>query len=312
MKFIKNIFLIIIAFFIAVNIQNYSLSNTLKFVQLSDIHYTTKKDDTTFKALGHSKELLEDAIAQINSIPNLDMIMITGDLTDSPTIEAVEEVMPYVNGFYRPWYMAFGNHDISISGKLTKKKYLEILRENNSGFTFEKSYYSFSPKKHFRVIVLDAIIDDRVTGNGVISAEEMEWLDNEIANSKDEVIMLFMHHPVKEPFKSPGHRLNNAQELTNMLLKHKKPIAIFTGHYHAAKIYEENNILYVCSPSLVTYPNAFRLITVKDNKNEIIYDIKFMETGREDIQNKAKLKLFAATTYAGEESDKNNVYTLKK
>ena len=312
MKLIKNIILIVIAFFIAINIQNYSLSNTLKFVQLSDIHYTTKKEDTTFKALSHSKELLEDAISQINSIPNLDMIIITGDLTDSPSVDAVEEVMPYVKQFHTPWYQAFGNHDIAISGKLTKTKYLELLRDNNNDFTFENSYYSFSPKKHFRVIVLDAIIDDRVTGNGFIPEEEMQWLDNELSASKDEVIMIFMHHPIKEPFKSPGHRLNNAQELTNLILKHNKPVAFFTGHYHASKIYQENNILYVCSPSLVTYPNAFRLITVKDNKNEIVYELKFMETGRKDIQNKAKLKLFAATTYAGDEEDKNAIYTLKK
>ena len=312
MKFLKNTILVIIAFIIALNVQNYSLSSTLKFVQLSDIHYTTQKDDTTFKALGHSKELLEDAVSQINMIPNLDMIMITGDLTDSPTTEAVEEVLPYVNSLQKPWYLSFGNHDISISGKLTKKKYIEILNKNNENFNFDKSYYSFSPKKHFKIIVLDAIIDDRVTGNGIIPEDEMKWLDEEIANTTDDVIMLFMHHPVKEPFKSSGHRLKNAQELTEMLLKHRKPIAIFTGHYHASKIYQENNILYVCSPALVTYPNAFRLINVKNNKNEIIYELKFMETGRKDVQQKAKLKLFASQTYAGDEDDKNATYKLSK
>ena len=116
--------------------------------------------------------------------------------------------------------MAFGNHDISISGKLTKEKYLEILRENNQNFTFEKSYYSFSPKRGFKMIVLDPIIDTKITGNGIIPDEEMAWLDEELKNSGNDAVMIFLHNPVKEPFKSSGHRLINAQELINLIKKY--------------------------------------------------------------------------------------------
>ena len=243
---------------------------------------------------------------------NLDLIMITGDLTDSPTVEAVEEVLPHIKTINSPWYMAFGNHDISISGWLTKKRYIEILNQNNPNFNFDNSYYTFIPKKGFKFIVLDPIIDTKVTGNGIIPDEQMQWLDNEIEQSNNDAIMIFMHTPVKEPFKSPGHRLLNADELVKLIKKHNKPIAIFTGHYHASKISSEDNILYVCSPALVTYPNAFRLINVKNGKDTITYELTFIETTKKEIQNKAKLKLFAAQTYAGTDQDKNAIYTLKK
>ena len=91
MKVIKNLFLVLLAFFIALTIQNYSHSNTLKFAQMSDVHYTTKREDTTFKMLSKSKDLLEDAILQINTTPNVDLVMITGDLVDLPRIDDLNE-----------------------------------------------------------------------------------------------------------------------------------------------------------------------------------------------------------------------------
>ena len=90
--------------------------------------------------------------------------------------------------------------------------------------------------------------------------------------------------PVKEPFKSSGHRLLNVQELVNLVAKHQKPVAFFTGHYHAAKVFQEGNILYVCAPSLVTYPNAFRIIKVTNCRDKITYELEFHETTRKDIQ----------------------------
>ena len=311
MKFIKNLILFIIAFIIAINIQNYSHSNTLKFAQISDIHYTTKKKDTTFKSLSKSKELLEDAIFQINTTPNIDFVMITGDLVDVPRIENVENVLPIVNTLTSPWYLSFGNHDIAISGKLTKEKFVEILQEKNKNFIFDKGYYSFIPKKGFKIIVLDPIIDNKITGNGNIPQEQSDWLDKEISTSKEEVILIFMHTPIIEPYKSAGHRLKNADKIKEILEKHKKTIAVFSGHYHASKIEKENNILYVSSPALSTYPNAFRIIEIKNENNEAIFDFKFIETTKKDVQTKSKLKIFASQTYAGEEKDKNGIYTLK-
>lgn len=311
MKFIKNLIIFIIAFFIAINIQNYSHSNTLKFVQLSDVHYTTKKKDTTFKALSKSKELLEDAIFQINTTPNIDFVMITGDLVDVPKVENFENVLPIINTLTSPWYLAFGNHDIAISGKLTKEKLIEILNKNNKNFNFNKGYYSFLPKKGFKIIVLDPIIDTKITGNGNIPREQLNWLDKELLTSKDGIILIFMHNPILEPYKSPSHRLKNANELKELLEKHDKTIAVFSGHYHASKIEKENNILYVSSPSLVSFPNAFRVIEIKNTGDEAIFDFKFVETTKKEIQTKGKLKIFASQTYAGEEKDKNSIYTLK-
>ena len=70
---------ILLASDIALNIQNYSLSNTLKFVQLSDIHYSVDREDTSYKLLSHTRELLDDAVKQINEQKNLKFVVVTGD-----------------------------------------------------------------------------------------------------------------------------------------------------------------------------------------------------------------------------------------
>ena len=50
----------------------------------------------------------------------------------------------------------------------------------------------------------------------------------------------------------------------------KNPIGVFQGHYHAAKITQHDNVLYVNSPALVSYPNAFRVVSVTNHKDKVV------------------------------------------
>ena len=121
-----------------------------------------------------------------------------------------------------------------------------------------------------------------------------------------------MHNPLQEPFPSFHHRILNAQELQAVLDKYDMPIAIFTGHYHATKIYKNGNILHVSTPSLVTYPNAFRIITINNLADRVIFTFEFKETRLKEIQKKAKMLTFSASTLKGEESDQNTVVIMQK
>ena len=89
-------------------------------------------------------------------------------------------------------------------------------------------------------------------------------------------------------------------------------MAIFSGHYHATKIYKEGNILHVSTPSLATYPNAFRIVTVNNLKNKVVFTFDFRETNLKEVQKKAKMLTFSSSTLAGEESDQNTIVVLDK
>lgn len=293
-------------------LQSWCKTESLKFAQLSDVHFYTGENNTTFKMIGRSGELLDDAIEQINETPNVAFTMFTGDLIDKSFEKELSAFLPHTKKLNTKWYFAFGNHDTMIGGYLTPQVYINMVKKYNPNFTFDKSYYSFVPQKGYKVIVLDDIIRDRLTSNGKIDDTQLAWLENELDASKKDTVLMFMHIPVLEPYSSPNHRLLNSAQLQEILNKYKNPILVFQGHYHGAKITQKGNILYVSCPALVSYPNAFRMVTVTNYKNKTTVNIEDKPTRRSDIQKLAKLLIFSASVYEGEEKDRNATITIKK
>lgn len=311
-KLKNGIFTLILVALMLLGLQGYSNASGLKFVQISDDHFLKDGSNTTFKMIAESPRLLDDAIDQINAMPNVNFVMFTGDLIDKPFEKELHAVLPHLNQLNAPWYFSFGNHDVCVGGYLTKKLYLSILRENNKNFTYEKPYYSFVPKEGYKVIVLDSIIDTEITANGYIYPEQLKWLDEELKKSQKDVVLIFMHVPVIEPFPSPNHWMRNADEVRATIEKYKNPIGVFTGHYHATKITQKDNVLYVSTPALVSYPNAFRVINITKKRNKVIFDIQFKETRLKNVQKLAKLMVFASTIYSGEEKDQSGTFVIKR
>lgn len=287
-------------------------ASDLKFAQVSDVHFSTRNVNTTFKLTAESPRILDDVISQINETPDIDFVMFTGDLIDKSYEKELTAVLPHVEKLKYPWYFVFGNHDPCVGGYLTKKLYIDILRNHNKNFTTTKPYYSFVPQKGYKVIGLDSIIDTRVTSNGQIDAEQLKWLDEELKNSKKDVVLIFLHVPILEPFPSENHRLLNAGEVQSVIEKYDNPIAVFQGHYHANKITQRDNVLYVSSPALVSYPNAFRIISIKNEKKKVIFDIQQRDTRLENVKTLAKMMVFSSKLYTGDAKDQNGVYEIKK
>ena len=292
-------------------LQCYSASS-LKFVQLSDVHYSTSGQNTTFKMTGESGKLLEDAVAQVNEMTGVNFVMFTGDQINVPYEKELQAFLPYAEKLNVPWYITFGNHDRCVGGFLTKELYLDIVGSHNENFKFTTPYYSFVPQKGFKVIVLDTIPANTLTSNGRISDEQLIWLNNELESAQKDTVLIFMHVPVIEPFPSSGHKLLNAGEVQAIIEKYKNPIGVFQGHYHASKITRHGNVLYVSSPALVSYPNAFRVVTVSNQWRKVVFDIKTVETRETGIQKLAKLLVFGSNIYAGTAQDQNGIYEIKK
>lgn len=293
-------------------LQACSNVSALRFVQLSDIHFLENGSNTTFKMIGESPRLLDDAVAQINEIKDLDFVMITGDLIDKPFEKELRAVLPHVQKLNYPWYFAFGNHDRCVGGYLTSDVYLKMLREANPDFIFDNPYYTFIPKKGYRVIVLDDTITSEITSQGYIDDKQLKWLKKELDRAKKDTVLIFMHVPIIEPFASPNHRLKNASQLMGLIESYKNPIGVFQGHYHATRVVQHDNVLYVSTPALVSYPDAFRLITVQNYKDKTVFELKWYETREKTIQKMAKLLVIASSIYTGEENERNGIYEIKK
>ena len=149
-------------------------ATSLKFAQLSDVHFLENGSNTTFKMTGESPRLFDDAIAQINEQSDIDFVMFTGDLIDKSFEKELKAFLPHANKLNAPWYFAFGNHDRCVGGYLNTLVYLDMVRNSNENFKFKKAYYSFEPKKNYKVIVLDNIITDEITSNGYIDEVQLK------------------------------------------------------------------------------------------------------------------------------------------
>jgi len=89
-------------------------------------------------------------------------------------------------------------------------------------------------------------------------------------------------------------------------------VFLFQEHYHILKIEQKNNILFVSTPSLVSYPNAFREIKISNNSDKTIFDIKTKNSNLENLRKQAKLFLITPSIAEGEEKDRNGIYVIEK
>ncbi len=303
------LFVVTVMFFLS---DQPSFSGTMKFVQLSDIHYSLVKDDTSYKLLSKTRPLLEDAICQINKQKHIKFVMITGDGIDRPEKDSILALTDALNTLHYPWYYTLGNHDTTTDGYLTKKNIVKILREKNPNYTFDTTYYTFKPQRGFRVIVLDGAKNKGISSNGILPEEELQWLDNILNQSKRDTVLIFIHFPLVTPYDSKSHEILNAEEFKAILKKYNMPIGIFSGHYHAAKITKRGNILHVSSPSLAGYPNSFRIVEIKNERNRVIFKLDFKETNLKDLQAKTKIMTLGGGIYYGKPKDRNAVIIIEK
>ncbi len=303
---------LLIAYFIGTQVIG-ATGNTLRFAQISDVHLATDEQNTSYKMLENSKELFEDAVKQVNVTPALDFVMFTGDMVNMPKTSQMMEFISVAKNINVPWYIAIGNHDVDFDGKFTKSQVLKLIGGHNLTFNEQKPYYAFKPQKGYKAIVLDTMIDSRVTSNGELPKEQLDWLDKEVAQTPDkDVILMFSHVPVMEPYPSEHHKLLNATEVLKHLYGYNRPIIWFAGHYHGTKIIQDGKLLFVNTPSLVTYPNAFRVVNINSQRDKILVDFYFKETNLKDVQTRSKLRVIFTNLFEGEERDRVGTYELER
>ncbi|MBR5303736.1 MAG: metallophosphoesterase [Candidatus Gastranaerophilales bacterium] len=305
---------VILGLIIAITTGCYAFSfrnMTLDFVQISDTHITNRAS-TSYKALGNSRELLTVAVEQINNIVGLDFVLFTGDMVDSANDENFYNFYSILSKLKYPSLNTFGNHE--FYGDMTKEQVLETVRKYNPNYVFDDTYYAFSPKTDYRIIVLDANIKDNKIAMGEIPQEQLEFLDKELYENQDKVVVIAMHHAVVEPFVAKEHSIVNAKEMTDILAKYNNPIVVLSGHYHTTKIRRIGNLVFVSTPSMVTYPMAFRHIKITNYKDRVVYNFDFIETKLEDIREQNRQNVISYGTLAGLEKDRNTqfIYNKKK
>ena len=308
------VFLLIFSFFVISKANE--PKPLLHFVQVSDTHlqYAYAKDAE--RLLGSSEKLLTAAVNEINEIKDLDFVLATGDLVDVPEEKLVNKFIEITMSLKYPLYVLLGNHDVSVNGGLGKKGFIKKFTklENATSFTENMTYYSFSPNEKFTIICLDGTTDKTVTAHGQIDDKQLEWLKNELEANIGKYVIVALHFPIIEPYRSESHFIlePDRTKLLDVINSYKNVIGVFTGHYHAARLLKIKNKIHNSCPAVVQWPNAFREITIsQEDPKHLTLGFKWHTVNGEELRDKSKNSSKAWTLTQGVEEDREQVIKLK-
>ena len=288
----------------------------LHFVQLSDTHLQRSYAKDAERLLGSSEKLLTSAVKEINEIKDLDFVLSTGDQVDVPDIKLVDKYIEITMSLKYPFYVLLGNHDVSVKGGLGKLGYTNKFNtlDNATSFTNNMTYYSFSPNDKFTFICLDGTTDKVVTALGQIDDGQLEWLKNELEINKNKHVIVALHFPIIEPYKSMDHYIlePDRTKLLNLLESYKNVIGVFSGHYHAAKLFNIKNKIHNSNPAVIQWPNAFREITIyQEDPKYLTISFKWHPVNGADLREVSKENSKSWSLTQGADEDREQTIRLK-
>lgn len=193
--------------------------------QISDLH--VKAPGVLAYGKVDTAAALERCIVELNRLmPRPDLVVISGDLADTPTKEEYDHLKELLAPLQIPFVAIPGNHDSR-----------ELMRAAFSDQAYAKPAGALN--QLCRVGELDILLlDSSVPGqpHGLLDDETLAWLDLALSASFTRPAFLFLHHP---PFRAGiGHmdvqNLRNADALSGLVRQHARVRLIAAGHVHRA------------------------------------------------------------------------------
>lgn len=263
-------------------------SVTVKLVQITDDHFDPFSERVNLRMVKYSKNLLDDAIDQINRMKGISFVIFTGDLADTTDENLHVLFADEANKLNVPWYWTTGNHDLGQSEKTNdRRNFLKMMNLHNKYIQPESTCYSFTAGG-ILFFAMDGANDKTPSAKGFFSKECLGYLDTQLSANSAMPAVIFQHFPLVYPIKSEGHETTNDAEYLALIDKHSNVKAVISGHYHVPKIQKRNKVLHISSPSLIQYPNAFSVITLVRTGSELKIDDKIVETRLKDVQQMSK------------------------
>ena len=191
--------------------------------QISDFH-TVPKDKLVF-GLVDSRTALSNAVdAVLRLSPPPDVVLVTGDLADSPDSEVYAHVISELARIPMPTFVIPGNHD-------SRSTMLDCFP---SLPTIEKERFVAYAIEDYpvRLIGIDSTVDGKHTVE--FCKRRARWLDTTLAQRPDTPTLIFLHHPPMDSGVVAMDFLGFdwANELESVVRRHSQIVRIACGHHH--------------------------------------------------------------------------------
>lgn len=201
---------------------------------------------------GRHLEVKEEALATINSWPDVELVVAVGDIcVDFGTDAEYVAVKDFFAKLHKPLVAITGNHDYLYAtppgpeGGLipgSREDQEAKLRKFAETFDLERLYSSRRMGKYL-LIFLSADNPQFQIG---ISAEQLDWLRRELAENRKTPTIIFFHGPLKGTLRDYRHWINKPaaiaqpqEELHELLADNRQVFLWVSGHTHTPP-YEES------------------------------------------------------------------------
>ena len=263
---IKN-FLTILFLMIAISLPNKSFAKEIKFIQISDSHFSTASSEYSQQEVENSDSNFAKAIADINTISGIDFVVFTGDNIDTANEKDLKAFLKIANRLKVPYYVVIGNHEVFKSQHFGKKEYMKTVSKYSKNCREKSPNYVFT-KKGTVFIVLDGAKETVPGPAGYFKKATLKWFDKQLKKYKNRDVIVFQHFPVVEPYYNRTHTTYNIKDYESILNKHTNVIGIFSGHYHANGEKMVNGVYHVSTPALVVPPHDYKIVEIEFSGKE--------------------------------------------
>ncbi|NQZ24044.1 MAG: metallophosphoesterase [Colwellia sp.] len=209
--------------------------------QISDCHLFSKKDGLHYGANVYQN--LVSVLQTIKTQFQVQVIVFTGDITQDHSEVSYQRFVQAVSEckITTPFYYLAGNHDEH-----------ELLDKHLSVAPFNKN--KIISDDYWQITLLNSKSE---TPKGFVAASELLALENNIDNSKYQLIMMH-HHPLDVGYFIDRHGLENQRQFWQTIDKQHTVKAIACGHVHQAMtIYSKSGTkgipLYTCPATSIQF-----------------------------------------------------------
>lgn len=219
------------------------------FALLTDTHISTSNPKPM--------EDLQRSIADINRNPDIEFVVVTGDLTESGDRASIQAIKDALDQLRVPYYAASGNHETtwSESGVMD---FTRVFGDSRFAFAHAGAYFiGFNSGPVIRM------------ADGHVAPQDIAWLKHNLDSVKHSTpdtlhptpIFVFTHYPLR------NGDVDNWYEVTDVLREHNVQ-CVMGGHYHRNLIFDCDGITDVLNRSNLRGNdtiNGYSIISVTDS-----------------------------------------------
>ena len=216
----------------------------LSFALLTDTHISTSNP--------RPMEDLQRSIADINQNPNIEFVVVTGDLTESGDRASIQAIKDELEKLNVPFYAASGNHETtwSESGVMD---FTRVFGDSRFAFSHNGMYFiGFNSGPVIRM------------ADGHVAPQDIAWLKHNldsVSRAGDAPIFVFTHYPLR------NGDVDNWYDVTDVLRQYNVQ-CIMGGHYHRNILFDCDGIADVLNRSNLRDEdgvNGYSIISISDS-----------------------------------------------